>query len=290
MTFTTGGEIVTTYFNVTSTPVGIISVVPYHGPQSTTMNVEITGLNTHWVQGTTLVLFGPQITVNTVTVHSTTDLTVNITTSYMLNGVLTATPPGWQSIYVNTNAEMLISGFLVDAPFVNNPTILSVFPASAAQGSSTNVVITGQYTNWVQGQTEAILGAGVTVSNLTITSPTTATATIGVTPTAPVVGNSVFMITVSEYDSGANFTVTPSAALILSVGPAIPSRASKNCSPGIWQMPSNPPPKQPDRYFPKCPLKISGHFRNSVLIPQKSHMKTVKRGRPHAYSEESLLR
>jgi hypothetical protein len=32
VTLTTGGEIVTTYFNVTQTPVGIISVSPYHAP------------------------------------------------------------------------------------------------------------------------------------------------------------------------------------------------------------------------------------------------------------------
>ncbi len=34
VTFTTGGEIVTTYFNVTTTPVGIISISPYHGPKN----------------------------------------------------------------------------------------------------------------------------------------------------------------------------------------------------------------------------------------------------------------
>ena len=34
VTLTTGGEIVTTYFNVTQTPVGIIAVAPYHAPQN----------------------------------------------------------------------------------------------------------------------------------------------------------------------------------------------------------------------------------------------------------------
>src|ERR1019366_676876 len=81
-TFTTGGEIVKTYFNVTQTPVGILNVSPYHGPQSTTMNVELVGLNTHFTQATTTVQFGPQITVNGVTVNSSTDLIANITTSF----------------------------------------------------------------------------------------------------------------------------------------------------------------------------------------------------------------
>ncbi len=161
VTFTTGGETVTTYFNVTSTPVGIISVTPYHGPQSVTQNVEIVGLNTHFTSGVTQVLFGPQITVNSVTVNSAADLIANITTSYMNAGVLTATPPGWQQVYVNTGSEMLIAGFLVDTPA--SPTILSVFPPSAPQGATVQVTITGSLTNWLQGTTEAILGAGVSV-------------------------------------------------------------------------------------------------------------------------------
>jgi hypothetical protein len=219
VTFTTGGEIVTTYFNVTSTPVGIISITPYHAPQSTTLNVEIVGLNTHFTAGTTQVLFGPQITVNSVTVNTLTDLTANITTSYLDGGVLTASPSGWQSVYVNTGAEQVISGFDVDAPA--SPTLVSVVPSSAAQGSTVDVTITGSLTNWNQAQTEAILGAGVTVANLAITSPTTATATIAVSPTAPVGGNSVIMITGSEIVSGTGFSVTPSAAEIVSVSPAI---------------------------------------------------------------------
>jgi hypothetical protein len=219
VTFTTGGEIVTTNLNVTSTPVGIISITPYHAPQSDTLNVEIVGLNTHFTTGTTQVLFGPQITVSSITVNTATDLTVNISTSYLDGGVPTPSPSGWQSVYVNTGAEQVITGFAVDAPA--SPTLVSVVPSSAAQGSTVDVTITGSLTNWVEGQTEAILGAGVTVANLAITSPTTATATISVSSTAPVGGNSVIMITGSEIVSGTGFSVTPSAAEIVSVSPAI---------------------------------------------------------------------
>jgi hypothetical protein len=230
VTFTTGGEIVTTYFNVTSTPVEIISVTPYHGPQSVTQDVEIIGLNTHFTSGVTQVLFGPQITVNSVTVNSAADLVANITTSYMNAGTLTATPPGWQQVYVNTeltptSTEQLIAGFLVDAPAA--PSILSVFPPSAPQGATVQVTITGSQTNWVQGTTEAILGSGVSVSNLIINSPTSATATLAVFPTAPVGGNSVIMITGSEIASGTGFSVTPSPASIVSVGPNV------TCNPAL---------------------------------------------------------
>jgi hypothetical protein len=221
VTFTTGGEIVTTYFNVTSTPVGIVFVSPDDAPPSTTnLNVSIVGLNTHFNQATTVVQFGPQITVNSVTVTDSTHLTANISTSYLLSSVLTPTPSGWQNIFVNTGAEQVMAGFLVDYPTL--PSIVSVSPSSGAQGATlSGVVITGNLTNWVEGTTEAILGAGVTVSELTITSPTTATATIAISPTAPVGGNSVVMYTGSQVISGSSFSVIPSAASILSVGPAV---------------------------------------------------------------------
>jgi hypothetical protein len=304
VTITTGGEIVTTNFNVTSTPVGLISVSPYHAPPSTTTSVEIIGLNTHFNQNTTQVLFGPQITVvpGSILVKSPTDLTVSVTTSFIDNGTQ-PTPPGWQNIYVNSptgtgyttaaglptttggagtgavvsitasngnltsctattpgsgyqvgdyvyptqaggtgsgcqvtavngtaivtlaaNAEQVMGGFLIDSPA--QPTLVSVCVtgsnpcvSSAQQGATVDVTITGSLTNWVQGTTEAILGAGVTVSNLVITSPTTATATIAVSPTAPVGGNSVIMFTGSQIVSGTGFSVTPGASLIYSVGP-----------------------------------------------------------------------
>jgi hypothetical protein len=236
VTLTTGGEIVTTYFNVTQTPVGIISVTPSHGPPSTTMSVEIIGLNTNFTSSgpnPTQVLFGPQITVvpGSIVVNSPTDLTVSVTTSFIDNFNTVPTPPGWQNIYVNTGAEQVMSGFLIDSPA--QPTLVSVCVtdsnpcvSSAQQGATVDVTVTGSLTNWVQGTTEMILGAGVTVSNLTIINPTTATATIAVSPTAPVGGNSVIMFTGSafagfEIVSGTGFSVTPGASYIFSVKPNI---------------------------------------------------------------------
>jgi hypothetical protein len=238
VTFTTGGEIVTTQFNVTRTPVGIVSISPWHGPQSTNLpNVEIVGLNTHFTSGTPRVLFGPQITVNGFTVIDNAHITADITTSYTNGSVLTPAQSGYQEVFVNTGEEEVIGGFSVDPPAT--PTILSVSPNSAQQGSTiTSVTITGSLTHWAQGQSELILGAGVTVANLQITTPTTATATISVSPTAPVGSNSVIMITGSEIDSGTGFSVTPSAALIQSVEPNF--ICSADLAPGVSDVCSTP--------------------------------------------------
>jgi hypothetical protein len=304
VTLTTGGEIVTTNFNVTQTPVGIISVSPYHAPPSTTLSVEIVGLNTHFNPNTTQVLFGPQITVNNASLNviDATHLTVSVTTSFVDNALTIPTPYGWQNIYVNSatgtgyttaagiptttggagtgavvsitasngnltsctattagsgynvgdyvyptqaggtgsaclvtavngtgvstmtaNSEQVMAGFLIDSPA--QPRLVSVCVtgsnpcvSSAQQGATVGVTITGSLTNW-DNTTEAILGAGVTVSDLVITGPTTATATIAVSPTAPVGGNSVIMFTGSQIVSGTGFSVTPGASLIYSVGP-----------------------------------------------------------------------
>ena len=260
VTFTTGGEIVTTYFNVTYTPIEIIDVEPYHAPQNATLNVELTGLNTHFTPNVSQVFFGPQITVNTVTVLDNTHLIANITTGYLLEGNQTETPPGSQNLYVNTgnehvsaseDVEQVIGNFAVDAPL--SPRIESVcltgqLPncvSTAPQGSGgLDVTITGFLTNWVSGfpapgASEVILGAGITVANLQIVDATHATATISVSPTAPVGGNSVLMITGPEIDSGTTFSVSPSAAYITSVEPNFicPTNynaniAGFNCAPG----------------------------------------------------------
>ena len=122
---------------------------------------------------------------------------------------------------LSASSEQVMGGFLVDSPAL--PSIVSVVPNNAPQGGTlTGVVITGNLTNW-DNTTEAILGAGVTVSNLNVTSPTTATVDLSVSPTAPVGGNSVIMITGAigqqTVVSGSGFSVTPNAATISVVSP-----------------------------------------------------------------------
>lgn len=57
----------------------LTTVSPTAGSVSATINVAITGANTHFVQGSTTVSFGAGVTVNNVTVSSATQLSANIT-------------------------------------------------------------------------------------------------------------------------------------------------------------------------------------------------------------------
>ena len=226
VTLTTGGEIVKTYFNVATAR--ILTVSPWHGPQSTTIPVSIVGINTHWVQGTTAVLAGAQMQVSNLAVSDAKHLTFDLTTSFSDNGNTLPTPPGWQLIYINTGLEQLIGGFMVDTPMmplIASACLTGYLPqcvSSAQQGASgMEVLITGNLTSW-DSTSSLFLGAGITVTQLTVNSPTSATAVISVSPTAPVGGNGVFMYTADTEttDSGAGFNVTPGAAEISGVVPA----------------------------------------------------------------------
>lgn len=72
------------------------------------------------------------------------------------------------------------------------PILLSAVPGSATPGQSVVVRLTGQYTNFVQGSTQASFGPGIAVGGaaagslgpVTVNSPTTATANIVVNASA----------------------------------------------------------------------------------------------------------
>jgi hypothetical protein len=78
---------------------------------------------------------------------------------------------------------------------INPPSsIVSLIPGSAAQGQTIAVGITGLFTGYLQGATQASFGAGISVGGgaqgglgfITVTSPTTATAQLTIDPAAAV--------------------------------------------------------------------------------------------------------
>ncbi|HWG38018.1 MAG TPA: Ig-like domain-containing protein [Terriglobales bacterium] len=197
-----GSEIVTSEFAIYTNPAGLYSMTPDHAPPSSVVNVEIVGVGTHFQGGVTTLDVGPNIAVSNLVVNSATDFTATLTLD--ANAQL-----GWRTAFVNTISNTLTEelqiGFRVDGPAA--PVVTSVSPNTGIQGQTLNVTVTGANTNWVQGQTELILGADITINNLVITSPTTANASISISPTAPSGGQSVIMLTGEEADSGSGFSV-----------------------------------------------------------------------------------
>ena len=218
---TTGAQVLTlpNALYVTNGPAAITQLTPSNGSQGqTSLSVAVLGTNTNFLNGTTAANFGQGVSVNSLTVTDPTHATANITIS------ANATP-GFNTVYLSTFGETAAgtNAFLINAA---TPVTQSVSPNSSTQGTTLNVNILASFTHFVQGNTTADFGTGVTVNSVTVNSATTATVSITLSPTATTGLRNVSMITNlggggQEVAVKSNaFTVNPSAAAISSLNPA----------------------------------------------------------------------
>jgi Bacterial Ig-like domain (group 2)/Kelch motif/WD40-like Beta Propeller Repeat/Galactose oxidase, central domain len=191
---TTGSEVdsLANSFTVSPGVPTLLSLIPaggYVGEQNLT--VALAGQFTNWVQGTTTANFGAGVTVASLTVVSTTSASAVLK-------IDPAAATGARAVILTTSTEVdtLANGFTVNP---TKPTLLSVNPAIGRQGQQNlSVALTGQFTNWVQGTTTANFGAGISVSSLTVTSPTNATAVLNIDTAAVPGPRTVTLTTGSE--------------------------------------------------------------------------------------------
>ena len=229
VTLTTGTEILTMPFCISSTPAVLTSISPYHSPAGQTLTVTIAGRNTHFnlcpsgpADNThSQVGFGPNTTWSCASV----DAVQQTVTGQLTIDAAAAT--GWRNAFVNTGAEQVSIGFLIDEPPSGTPaSLVSMSPSSGAQGQTLTVTITGSGTNFTSAaadpanNTIAILGQGVTVNSLTIVSNTVATAVVQIDATTPTGGRGVSMISGSEVVTAPLFGVSAGIAAISSVSPS----------------------------------------------------------------------
>ncbi len=170
------------------------------------LSVSLTGQFTNWVQGTTTASFGPGITVTALTVNSPTTATASL-------NIDPAATPGPRTITLTTGTEIaaLANGFTILA---QTSVLVSVNPSSGQLGQQNlSVSLTGRFTQWVQATTTASFGAGITVSSLTVNSPTSATAVLIIDPATTTGPRTVTLTTGSEFESLGN-------GFVVSGGPA----------------------------------------------------------------------
>src|SRR5262249_39214990 len=140
--------------------------------------VVVTGQATHFVQGTSQVSFGAGITINSVTVASATSLTANISMD-----ASAATGTRTVTVTTGTEAASFNNGFTVLA---GTPVLVSANPNSGPQGAvNLPIVLTGQFTHWVQGTSTVNFG-DLAVGSFTVNSSMSATAVLAINPTAAV--------------------------------------------------------------------------------------------------------
>jgi len=197
--------------------------------------VVITGSFTHFINGLTTVDFGAPnlITVKSVSVTSPTMLTAYINVVPLGS---TPVPGGKFNITVITHSPTALSvqpGTMIPpdetASLAGAFTVMTSgliqyhFPATLSpntgqQGQSMTVTITGTNTHFVQGVTQidqsALSTQRISAPVLTVTSPTTATATFTILPAAPT-GTSMYTLfvitktTQSLETASGDFTITP---------------------------------------------------------------------------------
>jgi hypothetical protein len=190
-------------------PVPTLSAItPAVGTRGTTAAVTLTG--THFVVGeTTVAVSGSGVTVNTVAVGSSTSLTA----SFVLDA---GAEIGARNVTVTTpGGTSGARSFTIDPP---PPTLASVSPTSGVQGTTVSVTLTG--TDFISGGTTvAVSGSNVTVSNVSVTSGTSLTASFAVGSTAALGDRTVTVTTVGGTSGTRTFTVNPPAPTLTSVSP-----------------------------------------------------------------------
>jgi hypothetical protein len=203
-------------FNVANPTPTLSTIAPASGARGQTLDVVVTG--TGFVSGTSTLTLGTDLTVNSFTVTSFTQLNANITIAFA--GVVGARdvkvtngPPGGGS-------GLLVAGFTVNNPV---PTISNLVPSSANRGSATSVTVTGS--QFIPGVTSLSFGEDIVVNSIVVKSPTEILANITL---ASLTASGSRTVTVTNANPGggaanlpAGFTVGTGAAASVegSLGP-----------------------------------------------------------------------
>jgi hypothetical protein len=187
----------------------LTSISPNTGLRGTTVPVTLTGTN---LTGTFLItISGTGVTVGNLTVVGNTTVTATFTIANLAaTGVRTvrvSTPSGVSNPVT----------FTVTAP--PPPTLTSITPTSGARGTSVTVTFTG--TNLTGAIAVTGIGAAIPVTSLTVVSPTTVTATLNISRTAPLGIRNLGITTPGGTSNTEPFTVTGGTAAFTGPTPAL---------------------------------------------------------------------
>lgn len=146
----------------------ITALQPTGSEVDTTVDVTIIGVNTVFTANQTTVDFGADINVSKVVVNSKTNLAVTLE-------IAADAAAGPRDVTITTGNEVVTKAaaftLYTDGP---TPELMTVAPANGQPGVTVDVTIDGKNTNFVVGRTDADFGAGITVNNVAVISPTQA--------------------------------------------------------------------------------------------------------------------
>lgn len=195
----------------------LVSVTPNTAKRGETLNLQITGTNTSFMQATNI-QFGlyqsaTGIVANSVTAISNTTLNVNIT-------IPSNVPLGmYQARVFSDNDGYLYREGSVTITSKNGgePAIISVTPPAGNKGQTLDLTITGKFTSFDQASNLVLnfynQASNITINNVTALTDTELKANISISPTA-LAGTYPFVVS-SELDGymyySQGFKVNPGA-------------------------------------------------------------------------------
>jgi len=198
------------------------TVTPDTGARGQKLSVLIHAPGGHFEQGITEARFGSGIIVGdeecfgNVTVLSPTDARADIR-------IRPRAIIGPRSVTIRTRRERLFVRhvFQVVASPPSVPTIASITPNSGRQGQNLQITVAGQFTHFSQNSTQIGLGAGMAITGLTVSSPTSLVAQLSVAGNAALGVRSLTVTTGAESAALADaFTVTAGTAALTTLQPA----------------------------------------------------------------------
>ena len=165
------------------------------------MSIALTGRNTSFSQGATTANFGTGITVTSLTVTSPTTATavINVDPSTPIGSVHVGLTTGNENALLgptSAGSTAPATGFTVTQP---RAWLTNFVPDNVSEGQQgISVALTGYATSFRQGVTTADFGPGITVTSLTVSSNTSATAVINIDRSVPIGGINVTLTTGTE--------------------------------------------------------------------------------------------
>jgi hypothetical protein len=187
----------------------LTSISPNTGLRGTAVNVTLTGTNL--TGAFSIGVTGTGVTVSNLVVVSATSVTATFTIS-------STAPTNGRNVRVSTpiGTSNAVT-FTVTAPPA--PTLTSINPTSGAVGTSVNVTFTG--TNLSGAFAVTGVGALIPVTNLTVVSPTTVTATLNIGRGAPLGIRNLGLTTPGGTSNTEPFRVTGGTAAFTGPTPAL---------------------------------------------------------------------
>lgn len=241
ITMTTNSEVAigTGLFTVQTGVPHIVSLSPNTIVQGSMATISITGSFTNFQSGVTQVAFsGDGISTGAVIVNSPTSLQVPVT-------VTAGATPGARSVTVTTNGEVAT---LAAALTVNSglPAITVIDPNVGVPNSTLPVTITGNFTHFTTGNTQASFGDGISVGGaaqgafgpVTVNSATSATATLTIDPAATLASRNV-MIQTTLPDSTVEMLTVSAGFTVQQVSTTPPSLVSLSPASNAQNVPLN---------------------------------------------------